>query len=303
MFPLILVHAGLGSRLEPEAVQVIRSLLEEGSRRLRTGTSALETSWYLVERMEESGLFNAGKGAIPQEDGIVRRDVGTMEGTTLKSLGIPAIVNVSCPSRILPDLFRNTKHVLLSGESVSRWTRSRHLSDLPVDPAFPQESLSYWNAPKESTGTGTVGAVVRDQEGRHAATTSTGGAGKMRPGRIGDSAIPGAGYYADDRIGAVSMTGEGESILKTIAGYRLLSLSDSAPSREHAAREGPLFLEEILGRTGGRAGGILISRKNGPFIFHSPAPMLAGVWSAREDLFEITDTWNEAGRRILEATT
>jgi beta-aspartyl-peptidase (threonine type) len=302
MIPLILVHAGLGSSLEPKSGQAVRSLIEEGSRSLRDGVPALEVSWRLVERLEESGLFNAGFGAIPQEDGIIRRDIGTMEGATLKCLGIPGIVNVSCPSRILPVLFRNTKHVLLSGESVSRWTRSRGLSDLPFDPAFPEESLSYWNETKEGTGTGTVGAVVRDPEGRYAATTSTGGAGKMRPGRIGDSAIPGAGYYADDRIGAISMTGEGESILRAVAGYRLLSLSDSAPSREHAAKEGPLFLKEILGRTGGRIGGILVSRRNGPFVFHSPGPMLAGVWSAREEFIEISDTWDKVRSRVLETS-
>lgn len=301
MAPLILVHAGLGSRLEPESERVVRALLEEGARALKAGLPALEVSWALVERMEESGLFNAGKGAISQMDGIARRDIGSMEGTTLKSLGIPGIVNVSCPSRILRALFRDTKHVLLSGESVSSWSRSRRLSDLPTDPSFPEESLSFWDEDGDKEGSGTVGAVVRDSDGRYAATTSTGGAGKMRPGRIGDSAIPGAGYYADDRIGGISMTGDGESILKSVAGYRLLSQSDAAQTRKGAARDGGRFLDEIRERTGGRVGAILVTKTNGPFVFHAQSPMLAGFWSGRGNRIIVNDVWDRSHSEILDA--
>lgn len=301
MVPLILVHAGLGSRLETESEQVVHALLEEGGRALKAGVSALEVSWVLVERMEESGLFNAGNGAISQKDGIARRDIGTMEGTTLKSLGIPGVVNVSCPSRLLPALFRDTNHVLLSGESVSVWSRNHRLSDLPTGPYFPEGSLSFWDGAGDKEGSGTVGAVVRDRDGHFAATTSTGGAGKMRPGRIGDSAIPGAGYYADDRLGGVSMTGDGESILKTVAGYRLLSQSNTAQTREEATRDGGCLLDEIRERTGGRVGAILVTNTNGPFVFHGQTPMLAGFWSGRGNRIAVHDTWNRSHSGILDA--
>ncbi|MHB8422553.1 MAG: isoaspartyl peptidase/L-asparaginase [Leptospirales bacterium] len=295
----ILLHAGLGTRLDLPSENLFRTILREGKERILGGEAALTVSWALTGLLESSGLFNAGIGAIPQEDGVVRRDIGTMDGKNLKSLGIPGITNLSCPSRILPELFFSTNHVLLSGESTSHWiVRSGH-SDLEVAPGFAPDSLRFWEKNMDSPGEGTIGAVVIDSRGHCAATTSTGGTGRMRPGRIGDSSIPGAGYYADDRMGAISMTGTGESILKTVGGFRLLYEAERAPDRETASTELKQLIESMSKETEGRIGGILVSRKNGPFVLHCPGPMLAGAWSSREDLFKVSDTWDPLHIRNL----
>lgn len=299
MDPMILLHAGLGTRMDPASENLFRTILREGKERIQSGEPALTVSWALTELLEFSGLFNAGIGAIPQEDGVVRRDIGTMDGKSLKSLGIPGITTLSCPSRILPELFFSTQHVLLSGDSTSHWIVQTGQSDLDVTPGFSPDSLSFWEKNTDKPGGGTVGAVVVDGGGHCAATTSTGGTGRMRPGRIGDSSIPGAGYYADDRLGAVSMTGTGESILRTIGGYRLLAEADRTPDREKALHELDCLLQSMVRETNGKIGGILISRKNGPFILHSPAPMLAGSWSSRDGLFRVSDKWDPLHIRNL----
>ncbi len=292
MHPLVLLHAGLGSRMETPSENLLRTILSEGKKRLLQGETALSTSWALTGILEASGLFNAGTGAIPQEDGVVRRDIGTMDGHTLKTLGIAGITTLSCPSRILPELFFSTRHVLLSGEATSHWISRMGLSDLPNDPAYPPEALSHWKKDPGVPGGGTVGVVVYDLEGHCAATTSTGGMGRMWPGRIGDSSIPGAGYYAQDSLGAVSMTGTGESILRTVGGLRLLLEVDRAQDRETASQKANSLLESMAAMTEGHIGGILCSRKNGPLVLHSPAPMLAGFWSSREDHFQVSDSWD-----------
>ena len=295
VLPLLLLHTGLGSRFDHHLESFLKTVLQQGSRRLEAGESALSVSWSVVGLLEESGFFNAGRGSIPQEDGIVRRDIGTMDGRTLGYLGIPGLTTISCPSRILPALFGNTRHVLLSGEAASRWLVAEGLSDLPGPPPFDDASLRTWSDRKDLEGHGTVGAVVRDMKGHLAATTSTGGAGRMRAGRIGDSAIPGAGTYADDRLGAVSMTGLGEIILQNVAGYRILSAVSAAPDRNSAAHAIRKTLAEIRedssARPDGHIGGILLSTRHGPFVFHHPGALLSGSWRAGERDVVVKDGW------------
>lgn len=297
--PLLLLHTGLGSRFDHHLESFLKTVLERGRRSLEAGEPATGVSWSVVGLLEESGFFNAGRGAIPQEDGIVRRDVGTMDGRTLDYLGIPGITTLSCPTRILPHLFGRTRHVLLSGDAASRWIEAEGLSDLPLPPVFDAASLRTWSGERDLEGHGTVGAVVRDRSGHLAATTSTGGAGRMRAGRIGDSAIPGAGTYADDRLGAVSMTGLGETILRTVAGYRILSAVSESLDRPSAVRTIREILSEIgegiSGQTGdpldGQIGGILLSVRHGPFVFHHPGVLLAGAWRSGERGIVVSDRW------------
>ncbi|KGA93544.1 isoaspartyl peptidase/L-asparaginase [Leptospirillum ferriphilum] len=294
--PLLLLHTGFGSRLDHHLESFLKTVLQQGRRRLEQGESALGVTWSVVGLLEESGFFNAGRGAIPQEDGVVRRDIGTMDGNTLGYLGIPGLTTISCPSRILPPLFGKTQHILLAGDAASRWLVEEGLSDIPGPPPFGEKSLKTWQEQDDRGGHGTVGAVARDRNGHLAATTSTGGAGRMRAGRIGDSSIPGAGTYADDRLGAVSMTGLGEVILQNVAGFRFLWAVSKAPDRSRAAEAIREILADIAegpaSRTDGRIGGILISARHGPFVFHHPGVLLAGAWRDGEKDVALKDGWN-----------
>lgn len=290
--PVILLHTGLGTRHDHHLESFLSTVMEEGKRHLLAGEPALPVSWTLVGLLEESGFYNAGRGAIPQEDGVVRRDIGTMDGKTIRYLGIPGITTLSCPTRMLGTLFGNTRHALLSGEAASRWLVSNGQADMDGPTGFGASSLQTWSENNDRGSHGTVGAVVRDLSGHLAATTSTGGAGRMRAGRIGDSSIPGAGTYADDQLGAVSMTGLGESILRCVAGYRLLQSVHQAESRQEAAQSIRNILEDVEKRTDGEVGGILISGKHGPFIFHHAGVLLAAAWQAGSGKVRIADIWD-----------
>lgn len=290
--PVILLHTGLGTRHDRHLETFLSTVMEEGKRHLLAGEPALSVSWTLVGLLEESGFYNAGRGAIPQEDGVVRRDIGTMDGKTIRYLGIPGITTLSCPTRMLGSLFGKTRHALLSGEAVSRWLVANRQADLVGPPDFGASALQTWADNNDMDNHGTVGAVVRDLSGHLAATTSTGGAGRMRAGRIGDSAIPGAGTYADDQLGAVSMTGLGESILRCVAGYRLLQAVHQAKSRQEASQSIRNILDDVEQRTEGEIGGILISGKHGPFIFHHAGVLLAAAWQAGGRGFRIADIWD-----------
>jgi beta-aspartyl-peptidase (threonine type) len=115
----------------------------------------------------------------------------------------------------------------------------------------------------EARGGGTVGAVARDRRGQVAAATSTGGMVGKRPGRIGDSPLPGAGTYADDQAGAASATGHGERIIQVALSKAAIDLLRAGLGPMAAARRAVLLLGQ---RVAGRGGVILVGRHGGPGV-------------------------------------
>nr|EES51453.1 MAG: putative asparaginase [Leptospirillum ferrodiazotrophum] len=271
--PLLLFHCGTGSELTPESRQFFGGLLPEIAGKLRSREKAFDLAVWCVNRLEESGLFNAGRGAIPQADGVVRRDAGAMDGATLKALGISQVRGVPSMSRLVAALHGKSPHVHLAGTMAERWAISNGWPDAGSQEAGLPDPLSFWNESGQ-TGSGTVGCVVRDGAGHLASVTSTGGIGRMWPGRIGDSPIVGGGFYADDELGAISMTGVGEAILTSGGGVAMLvSISlarEGSPSE--SARQ---WLERLEKRFGATAGCVGISRER-PFFAHTSPVMIRG---------------------------
>jgi len=291
MTPLILLHCGLGTEETPTAREFLSRTLLAAKDFLLEGESALSISWMIVSELEKSGLFNAGLGAISQDDGVVRRDVGTMNGKDLKSLGLMSLVATPSPMDLLVRIYGRTRHVLLSGVMAESWGVRHHIST-PGKLSLPSEkAMAIWDQKMGHPGGGTVGAVVRDIDGHVAATTSTGGMGDMLPGRIGDSSIPGAGYYADDELGAISMTGHGEGILTMAVGIRLLEAHQSADNHIVARNNCQKILDSLERRTSYQAGAILVSQKNGPLVLHLGDRMLTG-YLVEKDTILIRDQWS-----------
>ncbi len=292
MNPLILLHCGLGTEETPVSREFLSRTLLAAKGFLLEGESALSISWMLVSELEKSGLFNAGLGAISQDDGVVRRDVGTMNGADLKALGLMSLVATPSPMDLLVRLYSRTRHVLLSGAMAESWGARHHIStpgrlSPPLDKA-----MAIWERKMGKPGGGTVGAVVRDMAGHVASTTSTGGMGDMLPGRIGDSSIPGAGYYADDELGAISMTGHGEGILTMAMGIRLLEAHQGAEDPLTARKNCERILCSLERRTSYQAGAILVSQKNGPLVLHLGEKMLTGCLLEKDQIL-IRDHWPE----------
>ena len=271
--PFLLFHCGTGSTLTPAAKDFLAGMMAEIEPYLLEGEGALELAVRCVDRLEDSGLFNAGKGAIPQSDGVVRRDAGGMDGKSLDALGISQVRGIPSMARLVASLMGQSAHVHLSGAMVERWA-GRHgwTLDLPEEERDP---TLCWEKSPGLAGEGTVGCVVRDRQRDLAAVTSTGGIGRMWPGRVGDSPIVGGGFYADNERGAISMTGVGESILKAGGGGALIALLAGA-SDENRDRILSEFLDRIRTRFKGEAGCVGIDRVGRPFASHSSRHMVHG---------------------------
>src|SRR5258708_4860536 len=159
--------------------------------------------------MEDEPLLNAGIGACLNLDGVVELDAGVMEGAELRAGGAAGLKDVRHPIDLALEIMRDGRHVLLAGDGASRFA-----SEHGIEMADPSVFITDRKRQELLHGADTVGAVARDAEGRLAVAGSTGGINGKLPGRIGDSPIPRAGFYADDRFGAGCGTGPGEGVIR-----------------------------------------------------------------------------------------
>ena len=215
MRPAIIVHGGAGSGkfgAEDRRYKEISSALEEGRRTLRTGSS-LDAVERAVRYMEESGAFNCGRGACLNSEGRVELDAAVMVGKERKGAGVAVVTRTYHPVSLARWVSEHTKHVLIAGVETGRYVVASGLKTERVRPS--KSALErYGKMPKRvfpslavNPEGNTVGAVALDRDGTPAAAVSTGGVWMKLPGRVGDSAILGAGVYADSRLGAACATG------------------------------------------------------------------------------------------------
>ena len=208
--PALIVHGGAGSI--PEAEKPLRQAAVERARDAgwaRIGDGALTAAVAAVRHMEDEPLLNAGIGACLNSDGVVELDAGVMEGAQLRAGGAACLRDVRHPIDLAVAVMEDGRHVLLAASGASRFAREHGLE--MADPAI---FITDRKRQKLLQGADTVGAVARDAEGHVAVAVSTGGRTGKLPGRIGDSPIPGAGFYADDRFGGVCGTGLGEAFIR-----------------------------------------------------------------------------------------
>lgn len=186
--------------------------------------SALETVVYTVSLLEDNELFNAGTGSQIQSDGKIRMSASVMDGTTQKMSGVINIENVKNPVQVAEKLLEYDDKVL-GGEGATSFARKNGFNEFSTE--TPQRREEYL-AKLKSSGTGTVGCVALDYEGKLAVATSTGGKGFEIPGRISDSATV-AGNYANSSC-AVSCTGVGEDIVSGAVAVKIVTrVADGFP--------------------------------------------------------------------------
>ncbi len=208
--PALIVHGGAGPVSQAELP--LRQAAVERARDAgwaHIGGGALAAAVAAVRHMEDEPLLNAGIGACLNLDGVVELDAGVMEGAGLRAGGAAGLKDVRHPIDLAVAVMRDGRHVLLAGEGASRFARE-HAIEI-CDPAI---FITDRKRQELQHGADTVGAVARDTAGRLAVAVSTGGINGKLPGRIGDSPLPGAGFYADDRFGAVCGTGKGEAFIR-----------------------------------------------------------------------------------------
>jgi beta-aspartyl-peptidase (threonine type) len=259
MQPALIVHGGAGrlaADLDGEADAACAHAAAAGWAVLSGGGSALDAVLAAVVALEDDARFNAGHGACLNADGIVELDASIMDGATLTGAGVAAISSVSNPIRLADAVRRDGRHVLLAAAGAEAFARRARLASAPPETFVTPRQRRRWIA-RRSGDRGTVGAVAIDRAGHVAAGTSTGGLPGKLSGRIGDSAILGAGTYADDAAGAASATGPGEAII--IAGLARLTVDALRRGRQPQA----VAAEQIAAlarRSGADAGVILVDR-------------------------------------------
>ena len=298
----IVVHGGAGGppqplreELEslPPAARTDRFAKSDTAEALRAaaraGYEVLEASgqaWDAVEAavvvLEDSGQFNAGAGSNPQLDGIARMDASLMDGRDLSFGAALGVAGVKNPIRLARRIAEDTPHVCVAGDGARNLAEhfGLELAEPPrKEPrtAPPPELIQLYH---EMYGD-TVGAVALDTRGDLAAATSTGGIQHMLPGRVGDTPFIGCGAYADNDLAAISTTGQGELIIRSLLAARTCWALQQDLSLDAAAQQAVKFMTT---RLGGRGGLVAINRQGDLAIVHSSAALVSASQRAGEDL-------------------
>jgi len=263
--PAIVVHGGAGKiddERVPAALTGCRAAAARGLAVLARGGSALDAVQEAVRALEDDPQFNAGIGAALARDGTVELDASIMDGATLGFGAVGAVPELRRPVDLARAVLDDGEHCLLVGAHA--WTFARERG---FEPAAPGELITarararlqaaQARALRGGAGeeAGTVGACAIDAAGHVAAATSTGGTTYKRPGRVGDTPLPGCGTYADDRAGAASATGFGERIMRVTLARLAADLMRGGKSAAEAAA---LAIAELALRVGGDAGIICV---------------------------------------------
>lgn len=235
----IVIHGGAGSigadMLTPQKELAYRAALTQalkaGHDILQSGGSSLDAVSAAIVVMEDSPLFNAGKGAVFNAEGGIELDAAVMDGRTLKAGAVAAIRAAKNPILVARAVMEKTVHVMLAGEGADAFAVAQGFAVMAPDYFHTQqrwdelkaEQMRVRNNPQghdtEHRQHGTVGAVALDQAGNLTAGTSTGGRTNKMPGRVGDTPVIGAGTYAANDACAVSATGHGELFLRMVAAH------------------------------------------------------------------------------------
>lgn len=239
------IHGGAGtilkSAMTPELEREYRDALEDA---LRTGWgilskngSALDAVESVICKLEDFPLFNAGRGAVFTHDGKNEMDASIMDGRTHEAGAVALVRNVKNPVKLARLVMEKTPHVLLAGDGANEFAKEMGVEFAPDEYFFTEHRWQQLvRAREEGTvqldhsddrksqianpkSLGTVGAVACDRDGNLAAATSTGGMTNKKYGRVGDTALIGAGTYADNSTCAISCTGYGEYFMIGVTAY------------------------------------------------------------------------------------
>lgn len=234
-----------------------------GHRILLDGGTSVDAVTAAVSALEDSPLFNAGRGAVFNAAGRHELDAAVMEGRACRAGAVALVTRAKNPVQLARAVMQESPHVFMAGAGADRYAQERGLEIVTPDYFSTQERrAALERARRRARGElrarasdadrhGTVGAVALDSHGDVAAATSTGGLTNKLRGRIGDSPVIGAGTYADNRSCAVSATGDGEFFIRGVLGHtvstRMLYLHETLATAARAA----LGQVKALGGTGG----------------------------------------------------
>jgi beta-aspartyl-peptidase (threonine type) len=238
----IAIHGGAGTmpraeitpELEAQYRADLAQALDTGYGVLEKGGTSQEAAIAAVRILEDSPLFNAGKGAVFNRDGEVELDAAVMDGASRRAGSVAGLKHIKNPIELARLVMEKSPHVMLIGPGAEEFALDQGMSLVPNSYFHTEKRREQLEralkgdrmAAIKLNYFGTVGAVTRDQQGNLFAATSTGGMTGKIPGRVGDSPHIGAGTYANNETCAVSATGHGEFFIRSVVAYDIHALMD-----------------------------------------------------------------------------
>ena len=275
----IAIHGGAGTLLKGQMTAdkevayklALEKALAAGYTILKSNGSAVEAVEASVKSLEDSPLFNAGKGSVFTAEGTHEMDAAIMEGKHLNAGAVTLITGIKNPVSLARDVMEKSEHVFLAGEGAMEFAKENKHEILKSDYFYDELRHQQWqdikgsdsfqldHSIKKDSKFGTVGAVALDKHGNLAAATSTGGMTNKKWGRVGDSPMIGAGNYANNKTCAVSCTGSGEFFIRGVVAYDVSCLMEyKGLSLEEAASE---VIQTRIKKIGGDGGLIAVDTK------------------------------------------
>ena len=231
----IVIHGGAGIILkeniskskEDSIINKLDEAISKGWKLLNEGKSSELAVIETIKILEDSPLFNAGKGSVFNSEGRVENDASIMRGNDLNAGASSGTSNVKNPITLAADVMNHSDHVFLSGKGAENFAKDRNLEIVENEYFHTKFRYNQLLNKKEDNKYGTVGCVAIDHNGDIVAGTSTGGMTNKKWGRIGDSPIIGAGTYSNNNTCGISSTGSGEYFIRTVAAYQVSSLLEN----------------------------------------------------------------------------
>jgi beta-aspartyl-peptidase (threonine type) len=273
------IHGGAGTLVKgmmtPEKElaykNALQIALDAGYTILNNGGTSLDAVEVAVKHLEDSPLFNAGKGSVFTANETHEMDASIMDGKTLSAGAVSLIIGIKNPVCLARDVMEKTEHVFLAGEGAMQFAKQLNYTIEDASYFYDEFRHQQWldikdsdtfqldHSDKKDSKFGTVGAVACDQFGNIAAATSTGGMTNKKFGRVGDSPMIGAGTYANNNTCAVSCTGSGEFFIRGVVAYDVSCLMEhKGSSLENACNE--VINKRVL-NIGGDGGLIAVDAK------------------------------------------
>ncbi len=278
----IAIHGGAGTILKKNITSEqekkyrakLQHALEEGYKVLQNGGKSLDAIEKAITILENSPLFNAGKGAVFTNTGTNELDASIMDGKTLQAGAVASVKRIKNPIQLARLVMEKSPHVLMCTEGAEIFAQKQGMKFVTQKYFYTERRWQQLQKRNKASKFGTVGAVALDASGNLAAGTSTGGLTNKKYGRIGDSPIIGAGTYANNKTCAISATGHGEYFIRSVVAYDISALIEYKEMPLQAAAD--RVIQDKLVRLGGKGGIIGINTKGDVAVSFNTQGMYRG---------------------------
>lgn len=299
----IAIHGGAGTvskikmtKWKAEAYrQALKRAYTVGYLTLHKGGTSLEAVTEAILILENSPLFNAGRGSVFTHSGNHEMDAAIMEGKKLKAGAVAGVEGVKNPILLAAAVMNKSKHVLISGKQALDFAKEHDIELAPMEYFYDEYRFAQWQKVSaqdtvtldhdeaEGKKFGTVGAVALDKKGNLAAATSTGGMVNKKYGRIGDSPLNGIGNYANNQSCAISCTGHGEFFIRAVVAHDISArILYQGQSLKEAAEK---VVMDVLPKMGGKGGIIGIDRNGNIVMPFNTKGMYRGFKNSKNEEF------------------